>query len=117
MKNVLKLEEAAMFALSIYVLTLIDTHFSWWVYPILYLVPDISMVGYWAGNKAGAWLYNVGHSKTLAIIITIIGMLLSNDIVLISGVILFGHSSMDRMFGFGLKLDEGFKHTHLGVLK
>lgn len=117
MKNVLKLEEAAMFALSVYVLTLIDTQFTWWVYPILYLAPDISMVGYWAGNKAGAWLYNVGHSKTLAIIIAIVGMLLSNDIVLISGVILFGHSSMDRMFGFGLKLDKGFKHTHLGVLK
>lgn len=117
MKNILKLEEAAMFALSIYVLTLIDTHFSWWLYPILYLAPDISMIGYLGGNKAGALLYNIGHSKTLAIVIAIAGILLSNDIILISGVILFGHSAMDRIFGFGLKLNDGFKHTHLGVLK
>lgn len=116
MKNILKLEEAAMFALSIFALSLIETSFSWWVYPLLYLAPDISMVGYWSDNKTGAWLYNIAHSKTLAIIVVTAGLLMGNDIVLISGIILFGHSSMDRMFGFGLKLKEGFKHTHLGVM-
>ena len=34
----------------------------------------------------------------------------------IAGIILFGHSSMDRMFGYGLKLKEGFKYTHLGMI-
>lgn len=117
MKNILKLEEATMFVLSIYLLSLVDTTFSWWVYPLLYLAPDISMVGYWSGNKTGAWLYNIVHSKTLAIIIAIIGLLISNDTLLLTGIILFGHSSMDRMFGYGLKLKDGFKHTHLGVMK
>ncbi|MEO6611453.1 MAG: DUF4260 family protein [Chitinophagaceae bacterium] len=27
-----------------------------------------------------------------------------------------GHSSMDRMFGYGLKTNEGFKYTHLGMI-
>lgn len=117
MKNVLKLEEAAMFGISIYLLTLMDIKLAWWLYPILYLAPDVAMIGYLANNKIGATLYNIGHSKTLAIIIAIIGFIISNDALLISGIILFGHSSMDRMFGFGLKLNTGFKHTHLGVMK
>jgi len=29
---------------------------------------------------------------------------------------MFGHSSMDRMFGYGLKTEEGFKYTHLGMI-
>jgi hypothetical protein len=28
-----------------------------------------------------------------------------------TGIVLFGHSSMDRFFGYGLKTDEGFKYT------
>lgn len=117
MKNVLKLEEAAMLGLSIYLLTIIDTKLVWWLYPILYLAPDVAMIGYVANNKIGATVYNIGHSKTLAIIIGIIGFIISNEALMISGIILFGHSSMDRMFGFGLKLKTGFKHTHLGVMK
>ena len=32
------------------------------------------------------------------------------------GIILFGHASMDRIFGYGLKFSDNFKHTHLGNL-
>jgi hypothetical protein len=27
---------------------------------------------------------------------------------------LLGHSSFDRVLGYGLKYDDDFKHTHLG---
>ncbi len=117
MKNVLKLEEAAMFALSIYLLTIIDLQFSWWVYILLYLAPDIGMVGYIINNKVGAITYNLFHHKAVATIIILAGLLLVNDYLLLSGIILFGHSAMDRIFGYGLKYFTGFKNTHLGVLK
>jgi hypothetical protein len=32
------------------------------------------------------------------------------------GIVLFGHSSLDRMLGFGLKYKEGFGFTHLGKI-
>lgn len=32
------------------------------------------------------------------------------------GIILFGHSNMDRIFGCGLKYADSFRHTHLGML-
>jgi hypothetical protein len=34
----------------------------------------------------------------------------------IAGIVLFGHASMDRMLGYGLKTSEGFKYTHLGII-
>lgn len=32
---------------------------------------------------------------------------------MLAGVILFAHASMDRIFGYGLKYADDFKHTHL----
>jgi hypothetical protein len=34
----------------------------------------------------------------------------------LTGVILFGHSSMDRMMRYGLKYFTGFRFTHLGKI-
>lgn len=33
-----------------------------------------------------------------------------------AGVILFGHTAMDRMMGYGLKNEKGFIFTHLGTI-
>jgi len=42
--------------------------------------------------------------------------MLKDEWMQVIGIILFGHSSMDRMFGYGLKLGQGFKYTHLGII-
>ena len=114
MKNILKLEEFAMFALCIYALFLLKT--EWWCYLILLLGPDVSMIGYLAGNKIGAGFYNLFHHKGIAVSIFLAGLMTNNIPLQIAGIILFGHSSMDRMFGYGLKHFEGFKFTHLGII-
>ena len=114
MKNILKLEEAAMFALCVFILLSGDT--AWWWYLILILGPDISMLGYLAGNKIGAACYNLFHHKGIAVAVIVCGFLLPNILVQVIGIVLFGHSSMDRMFGYGLKTGEGFKYTHLGII-
>ena len=114
MKNILKLEEGAMLGLCVYALTLF--HASWWVYVLLVIGPDISCIGYTAGNRVGAACYNLFHHKGIAIAIFVAGFILGNEWLQIAGIILFGHSSMDRMLGYGLKLSEGFKFTHLGMI-
>lgn len=80
------------------------------------LAPDISMIGYLVDNKAGAITYNFFHHKALAIAVYILGCYLQNEIIQLVGIILFGHSSMDRFFGYGLKTFAGFKSTHLGEI-
>ncbi|NDI97876.1 DUF4260 domain-containing protein [Flavobacterium sp. LaA7.5] len=114
MKTVLKLEELAMFVLGIYLFSLLD--FAWWWFLALILAPDISMLGYALGNKAGAWSYNFFHHTGVAIAVYLAGIYLNNQIVQLAGVILFSHSRMDRLASYGLKYEKGFKFTHLGNL-
>lgn len=113
MKTILKLEELAMLAGCVILLALFQV--SWWMYIVLFLGPDVSMLGYVAGNKVGAWCYNVFHHKGIAIALTAAGYTMDNWL-LIAGIVLFGHASMDRVAGYGLKYENGFKFTHLGEI-
>ncbi|HZI52236.1 MAG TPA: DUF4260 domain-containing protein [Chitinophagaceae bacterium] len=114
MKNTIRLEELAMLGLSVYALS--QYHAAWWWYLLLIIGPDISMIGYLGGNKTGAFLYNLFHHKGIAVAALIAGFILPIESVLLIGIVLFGHSSMDRFFGYGLKTEEGFKYTHLGMI-
>ena len=114
MKNILKLEELAMFAICVWALYFFNA--EWWYYLLLLLGPDISMIGYAGGNKLGALMYNLFHHKGVAVVVFFLGLFLPDMTIQIAGIILFGHSSMDRMLGYGLKLEEGFKYTHLGQI-
>lgn len=114
MKNSIRLEEAAMFALSIYFFSL--TNFAWWWYLALILAPDLGMIGYLITNKIGAYSYNLFHHKAVAILVLCLGWWLGYGWLELCGIILFGHSSLDRLFGYGLKYEDSFKNTHLGQL-
>lgn len=114
MKNLLRLEELAMFILGVFMFGLLG--YQWWLFPVLLLTPDIGMLGYLINNKLGAGLYNLFHHKGIAILLYFFGMYFSMPIVQLAGVILFSHSAMDRIFGYGLKYEKGFKFTHLGEI-
>ena len=112
--NSLKIEEAAQFVLCLYLYSLLG--FDWWIFAVFFLAPDLSMLGYLKSAGAGAWSYNLFHHKGLSIAICLIGYLYPNEPILITGFILYGHSAFDRMLGYGLKYEKGFKFTHLGTL-
>ncbi|MCH5689477.1 DUF4260 domain-containing protein [Niabella sp. W65] len=114
MKWLLKTEELVMLLLSIFLLW--NSNAAWYWYVLILLGPDISMLGYLVNNKAGAALYNLFHHKGIAILVFMAGMYLSNDQILRIGVVLFGHASLDRVFGYGLKYNKGFAFTHLGMI-
>ena len=114
-RSILIVEELLMLILSIFAFSQLS--YAWWIFPLTLLIPDIGMIGYLINNKYGAGLYNVFHHKGIALILFAFGYYYHVELVQLSGVILFGHASMDRIFGFGLKLEEGFKYTHLGKLK
>ncbi|MCM4172420.1 DUF4260 domain-containing protein [Arenibacter sp. TNZ] len=110
----LKVEEIGMFLLGVYLFGLLD--YSWWWFIGLILVPDIGMLGYLLGNRLGAIGYNLFHHKGLAIAIYFLGIYLSLPLCQLLGIILFSHACMDRIFGYGLKYNKGFKYTHLGEI-
>lgn len=72
------------------------------------------MLGYLVNNKIGAFTYNLFHHQLVAIAIAGTGMLLQLPDVELAGLVLLGHSSLDRVMGYGLKFTTGFKFTHLG---
>ncbi len=122
MKTLLKLEEAAQFLLCLFLLFKLDS--EWWWYLLLVLGPDIGMLGYLVNARIGAVTYNLFHHKGIALLPFAFALCMSlpdthmGDRYFAAGVltsiILFGHSSMDRMFGYGLKFGDHFQHTHLG---
>jgi hypothetical protein len=116
MKNLVHVEEAAMFGLSIF-LFYYQLDYAWWLFWVLLLLPDIGMLGYLINTKVGAITYNFLHHKAVSIILYCSGFCFQNSALMLSGLILFGHSSMDRIFGYGLKYQDAFKHTHLGWMK
>ena len=114
MKYLLKTEELFMFGLSIFFFSKLG--FAWWWYALLLFAPDLSMLGYLAGPQFGAVTYDFIHHKALGISIFVAGMLFASPPLQLAGLILFGHSSMDRVLGYGLKYGDSFQHTHLGMI-
>nr|WP_321414699.1 DUF4260 domain-containing protein [uncultured Allomuricauda sp.] len=114
MKTTLKLEELMMFVLGIHLFGLLD--YAWWWFLVLILVPDIGMLGYLFGNRTGAFCYNLFHHKGVAVLIYLSGSHFFLPLCQLIGIILFSHSSLDRMLGYGLKYENGFKFTHLGEI-
>ncbi|ANH81101.1 hypothetical protein A8C56_09015 [Niabella ginsenosidivorans] len=114
MKKLISIEELAMALLA--VLGLYQLQAPWWCYLLLLLGPDISMAGYLVNNRIGAALYNFFHHKGFAIILFAAGFLMHLEALMITGLILFGHAALDRMLGYGLKLNKGFNYTHLGLI-
>ena len=123
MKNLIRVEEFAQFALCLFALIL--NHVPWWAYIILLIGPDISMLGYLINPRVGAISYNFFHHKAFALLL-ILGTTFSDlhtylasttpreNALLLAAIILYGHASMDRIFGYGLKFGDNFQHTHLG---
>ncbi len=112
MEKQLKLEELGMFGLGVILFTFLD--YAWWIFPALILVPDISMAGYAVNERIGAKVYNLFHHKAFAVFVFVVGLMTDISLLQLAGVILFSHSCLDRMFGYGLKYPDSFRHTHLG---
>lgn len=114
MKYLIKIEELAMFLLSLFLFSELD--YPCWVYFALILTPDIGMIGYAFNTRLGSLTYNLFHHKAIAICLGFIGYYWSIPTLALIGIILFSHASIDRIFGYGLKFNDNFKHTHLGNL-
>jgi hypothetical protein len=89
---------------------------SWWLFVILLLAPDLFMLGYLAGPRVGAALYNFGHLLVWPALLVGIGVLTANPVLTGLGAIWLAHLGLDRVLGYGFKLPTGFKDTHLGKI-
>jgi hypothetical protein len=87
---------------------------SWWIYAILFLVPDLSFAAYLAGPRFGAIVYNTAHSYMAPMSLMTTGFALDSPLTLSIALIWLAHIGIDRALGYGLKYQAGFTYTHLG---
>jgi hypothetical protein len=90
--------------------------FDWWWLIALFLLFDISMVGYLINQRIGALTYNIGHSLIGPAILTAAYIATNNQTVLFITTLWLFHIFVDRALGYGLKHATGFEHTHLGKI-
>jgi Domain of unknown function (DUF4260) len=107
----LRVEEAVL--LTAAVLLYAHFHFSWLLFVVLFLAPDIFMLGYLANPSAGAALYNLGHFLLVPLALFAVGYGMHRPLLLAIAIIWGAHIAFDRLLGYGLKYPAQFKDTHL----
>ncbi len=113
-KALLRLEGALALAAALTAYTHLGL--DWKLFALLFLVPDLSMLGYIAGPAKGAIAYNLAHTYALAFVFGAFGFWLTQPLFAAFSLILIAHIGFDRMLGYGLKYPAGFEDTHLGKI-
>ena len=107
----LHLEGASIFALTLILYR--AGHFHWWLFALLLLTPDLSMLGYLANPKIGAAAYNLVHTSAMPILLLSVAIVVPLPPLEPCALIWLAHIGMDRMLGYGLKYPTRFRDTHL----
>ncbi|NLV06190.1 DUF4260 family protein [Haloarcula rubripromontorii] len=86
-----------------------------WLLVVLALAPDLSMIGYLAGPRLGSLSYNIAHTYTAPLALGSLGFFGDSRMALLVALIWVGHIGADRLVGYGLKFESGFRDTHLST--
>ena len=108
----LRLEAAAVVAGAAFAYAALSGR--WGLFALLFLLPDLSMLGYAFGRRAGAVAYNAAHSYVGPALLAAIGATLGAHALWPIACIWVAHVGFDRLLGYGLKYGSAFGDTHLG---
>ena len=105
------MEGAALFALCLYFYHLLGA--GWGLFLLLFLWPDLFMLGYLRNISLGASLYNLAHIEALPMLLAGVAYAQHRSASLAFALIWLAHIAVDRALSFGLKYPTFFKDTHL----
>jgi hypothetical protein len=108
---VLRLEGLALGVAAVLLYT--DGDHSWWLFALLILAPDLSLLAYLGGPRVGAAAYNLLHNLVFPIALGTAGVLADSEPGVAVSLIWLAHIGVDRLLGFGLKYPTAFKDSHL----
>lgn len=112
-RNILRLEGALVTAVAVHFYA--QSGASWWLFALLVLVPDISMVGYLKDRELGSKCYNAGHTYLGPAVLWAVLELMNTGLAGPLALIWIVHIGADRLLGYGLKHPGSFKQTHLSA--
>jgi hypothetical protein len=108
----LRLEGFAAFAAAVALYA--HAGFSWPAFALFILAPDLALLAYLFGPRAGALGYTLAHTYAFALLLALGGFFTGVPIAAAGGLIWLAHIGFDRGLGYGLKYPTGFCDTHLG---
>lgn len=106
-----RLEAVAFFVTSILLYRV--TRGSWVLFAVLFLAPDLFILGYLVNVRLGARLYNLAHTLLAPCLLAALAFATSKPLLVSISLIWIAHIEIDRMLGYGLKYPTFFKDTHL----
>jgi hypothetical protein len=86
---------------------------SWLYFFLLFLWPDLFMLGYPVNVRVGAALYNLVHTYVGPLLLGAAAVFEHWPNALLFSLIWTAHIGVDRALGYGLKYPTFFKDTHL----
>lgn len=112
MTSLLRAEGAALFLGTTLFYLISDS--PWELYAILFFAPDLGFLGYLAGPRVGALVYNALHTTIAPLLLAVGGLVILWPMAGTIALIWLAHIGFDRMLGYGLKYGTSFHDTHLG---
>jgi hypothetical protein len=107
----LRIEEATILILTLFAYQHLQA--SWLLFAILFLTPDLFMLGYLVNTRVGAATYNLVHTLTLPLALLLVSYIKNWHLSEAIGLIWTAHIAADRLLGYGLKYPTYFKDSHL----
>jgi len=108
----LHLEGASILALTLILYR--AGHFDWRLFALLFLAPDLSLLGYLWNTKVGSALYHLVHTTSLPLLwIVAYGIAPLPSAAPYAFLIWLARPGLDGMAGYGLQYPTQFRGEHL----
>ena len=89
--------------------------FSWGTFALCFFLPDLSILFYFVNARVGGAVYNLAHFFLFPIALGAVGVLLDAPAAQQAALIWGAHVAFDRALGWGLKYEQSFCHTDMGL--
>jgi hypothetical protein len=86
---------------------------TWGIFFLFFLWPDLSMIGYLVSMQLCSGLYNSVHTDSFPLALAAVALIENKTGLLSFALIWISHIGFDRALGYGLKVSDVFKDTHL----
>ena len=89
-----------------------------WLFLLLILAPDVSMLGLLAGPRVGALVYNAAHTMVGPLALLGGGWWLGggHSTAVAVALVWLAHIGLDRLAGYGLRYPDSEQRTHFSGL-
>lgn len=114
-KILLRAEGLAVFTAATLAFVAVDAPL--WLYVLLVLAPDVSMLGYLSGPRFGSLSYNAAHTYLGPLALVGVATVWSVPLAVPVALVWAAHIGADRALGYGLKYPTAFGDTHIDRLE